>query len=128
MQPGESLPPSSLALVGKHWCNNHPHDHEDVQIPPKHSVRGCGSWITAREGEIPGAAGSNPRTDVLFLCTRGAADVCLSLPARKLKLSPLFLLQRKKCVSEREIYTLLSFLEMECDFPVTADAGLVLMP
>lgn len=51
---------------------------------------------------------------------------CLSLPAQKLKLSPLFLLQRNKCVSEREIYTLLSLLEMERDFPVTADAGPVL--
>lgn len=31
-------------------------------------------------------------------------------------LSPLFLLQRNKYVSEREIYTLLYFLEMEHDF------------
>lgn len=31
---------------------------------------------------------------------------CLSLPAWKLKLSPLSLLQRNKCVSERERFTL----------------------
>lgn len=50
------------------------------------------------------AAGVIP--ELLFSASAADGSLSLSLPARKLKLSPLFSLQRNKWVSERQRFTL----------------------